>query len=151
MSKVIIYGVFGAIGTGVVISLQAVIGSRTGFVIGPVRTGMWMYILGGPLAAVLLLFGFGGQDVTWEMTRPYVGMLAVGGLMGITILTGISFSLTRIGVLAGLTTVILGQLGVSIIADAGGWGGGEPIPFTWERAVGLLVVALGVFLMLPKE
>ncbi len=49
MSKVIIYGVFGAIGTGVVVGLQAVIGSRTGFVIGPVRTGMWMYILGGPL------------------------------------------------------------------------------------------------------
>lgn len=151
MSKVIIYGVLGAIGTGVVVTLQAAIGSRSGLVIGPIRTGMWMYILGGIIATLLLVFGFGGKEITWEITRPYVGWLALGGLMGITILTGISFSLARIGVLAGLTTVILGQLGISVIADAQGWGGAEPIPFTWERALGLVVVAAGVFLLLPKE
>jgi len=78
-------------------------------------------------------------------------MLVIAGALGILIITGVSFSLQRTGVAAGLATVILGQLVLSVIVDAKGGGGVAPIPITWTRIAGLLVIAGGVYLLLLKK
>lgn len=150
MSKVILFGILGAVGSGLMIGLQATISSRTGFAIGPVRVGLVMNILGGTLAVIFVLLGLGGKGFTWEVVRPSFGLLLFAGFLGIVIVTGISFALPRIGVMAGLGTVIFGQMFVSIIADNRGWGGGEPIPLSWPRIAGLLIMAFAIFLMLPR-
>ena len=78
-------------------------------------------------------------------------LLVIAGTLGIMIITGISFSLQRTGIAAGLATVIFGQLLVSLIADARGWGGAAPIPVTLPRIFGLIIIAAGVVLFLPKR
>lgn len=78
-------------------------------------------------------------------------MLVIAGTLGIMIITGISFSLQRTGVAAGFATIILGQMTVSLIADAHGWGGADPVPVTIPRIIGLVIIAAGVFLILPKR
>jgi len=78
-------------------------------------------------------------------------MLIIAGALGIMIITGVSFSLQKAGVAAGLATLILGQMVVSVIIDARGLGGAAPIPITWPRILGLLVMAAGVYLLLPKK
>lgn len=151
MSKMILFGLLGAVGSGLMIGMQSTIGSRTGFEIGPVRVGLVMNVLGGTVAVVFILLGVGGKELTWDYVKPTLGLLLFAGLLGVLIVTGISFSLSRIGLVAGLATVILGQMLVSVVSDVRGWGGGQPIPFTSTRAVGLLVMALAVYLMLPRE
>lgn len=47
--------------------------------------------------------------------------------------------------------IILGQLGISVFVDSKGVGGVEPIPLTLQRVAGLLVMAVAVFLLLPRE
>jgi uncharacterized membrane protein YdcZ (DUF606 family) len=64
--------------------------------------------------------------------------------------TGISFSLQRAGVAAGLASVILGQLALSFVIDALGIGGVEPIPISAARIMGIVVSGFGVYLLLPK-
>ena len=78
-------------------------------------------------------------------------MVAVSGTLGILIITGLSFSLQRAGVAAGLATIILGQLIVSIIVDTRGIGGAEPIPLTIPRIGGLFVMAIAVYLLMPRN
>jgi uncharacterized membrane protein YdcZ (DUF606 family) len=54
-------------------------------------------------------------------------------------------------VAAGLAAVILGQFLFGVIADSFGLGGMQPIPLDLRRVIGLAVMALSVFLLLPKK
>lgn len=80
-----------------------------------------------------------------------LAFIGLSGLLGIFIITGLSFSLQRAGVAAGLATVILGQLALSTLVDSFGVGGADPIPLSFQRVLGLLVTALGVLLILPRN
>ena len=55
-------------------------------------------------------------------------MTTISGALGIIIIMGISFSISRAGVAAGLAAVIFGQFLFGVIADSFGLGGIQPIP-----------------------
>jgi transporter family-2 protein len=120
--------------------------------IGDVRTGLLTNFIGGVIAGavILLLFLRQGQQ-TWRIPGIVIIFVALSGLLGIFIITGISFSLQRAGIAAGLATVILGQLIVSTVVDTFGIGGVEAIPLSFQRILGLLVMGFGVFLLLPRN
>lgn len=148
----IIVGALGALATGVAIGIQAMLTSRAGGIIGNIRTGLLTNFLGGAIAGVVILILFLQQGSgTWKIPTSAVAMVAVSGMLGILIITGISFSLQRAGVAAGLATIILGQLIVSIIVDTRGIGAIEPIPLTIQRVGGLFVMAVAVYLLMPKN
>lgn len=152
MNKELIIGVLGALGTGFAIGMQSTLSSLIGAIAGNLRTGMFMNFIGGIIAGLFILAFtlIGGKDY-WHMPGRAVWMLVIAGALGIMIITGVSFSLQKAGVAAGLATIILGQLVISAIVDATGAGGARVIPFTWQRAAGLLVIGLGVFLILPRK
>jgi uncharacterized membrane protein YdcZ (DUF606 family) len=85
------------------------------------------------------------------LTRQTIYLLLAAGLLGVALLMGISFSMQRVGVTAGLATIILGQMLVAVVVDASGWGGVEPTPLKLSRIAGLLVMALAVYLLLPRS
>jgi bacterial/archaeal transporter family-2 protein len=148
----IILGVIGALVTGLAIGVQSTLSTRIGGMIGNFRTGVMMNFIGGIMAGViaLVLTFFQGKSF-WNLPTSAVVMLVIAGALGILIITGVSFSLQRTGVAAGLATVILGQLVLSVIVDARGGGGMAPIPITWTRIAGLVVMAGGVYLLLLKK
>jgi transporter family-2 protein len=149
--SVILIGVLGALATGLAIGTQSTLSSRIGALLGDLRTGLFMNFIGGIIAGLALLaYTFWQGRSLWQMSRPTLVMLVIAGALGIAIITGISFSLQRTGVAVGLATVILGELATSVLVDTRGWGVTAPIPLTWQRIVGLVVVAGGVWLLLPK-
>jgi transporter family-2 protein len=54
-------------------------------------------------------------------------------------------------VTAGSAALILGQLLISMVVDSMGWTGQEVVPITWQRVLGLIVMAGGLFLLMPKN
>ena len=141
-----------ALATGVAIGVQSTISSRVGSLIGGVRTGLLTNLVGGVLAgAIVLILVVSQGRSSWQLPSPAVIMLIVSGSLGILIITGVSFSLQRTGVAAGLATIILGQLVISGIVDTRGIGDVEPIPLTFQRVLGFAVMILGVYLLMPKE
>ncbi len=138
--------------TGIAIAVQSTITSRVGAQIGDVRTGILTNTLGGVIAGGLMLVWLlrDGPEA-WKVPPVLIGATALSGLLGILIITGISFSLQRAGVAAGLAGVIFGQLVLSTMIDSIGIGGVEPIPLTWMRVLGLLAMGVGVYLLLPKS
>jgi transporter family-2 protein len=132
--------------------MQSTITSRVGAVIGDVKTGLLTNFFGGLIAGMLvfvILLREGRQ--IWKIPGSVVGFIAFSGFLGIFIITGVSFSLQRAGIAAGLATVILGQLILSTVVDSFGIGGVEPIPLSFQRILGLIIVGLGVFLLLPRS
>ena len=137
--------------TGMAIAVQSTISSRVGTQIGDFRTGVLTNLMGGVIAGGLMLVWLlkeGPAD--WKIPPAVIGLTALSGFLGVLIVTGISFSLQRAGVAAGLAGVIFGQLVLSTLIDSLGIGGAEPIPFTLVRAAGLLAAGFGVYLLLPK-
>jgi len=152
LSTKILLGAFSALATGLAIGVQSTITSRVGSMIGDIRTGLLTNFLGGIIAGALVgLVILREGPMTWNIPKTALALVTLSGLLGIFIITGISFSLQRAGVAAGLATVILGQMVVSIIVDSRGIGGAEPIPLTPQRVLGVLVLGLAVYLLLPRQ
>jgi transporter family-2 protein len=152
MKNQIILGLLGALVTGLAIGAQSSLSTRIGGLIGNFRTGLLMNFAGGVIAGLFVLaLTFVQGKSFWNLPSSAVIMLLVAGALGILIITGIAFSLQVTGVAAGLATVILGEMLVSVIVDTRGLAGAAPIPLTWERIAGLLVIVVGVYLILPKK
>lgn len=152
MSAYLIFGILGALLTGLAIGTQSTLSSRIGTIIGSLRTGVLMNLIGGGLAGLIFLILMLVNGRAYAKAPPLAWLLlTIAGALGIAIISGVSFSLQRAGVAAGLATIILGQMAVSLIADARGWGGAAPIPVTLPRILGLAFLAIGVLLLLPKR
>lgn len=148
----LVLGIVAALATGMLIGTQSSIGSRVGAVIGPIPTGIGMNVFGGMLAGLLFIFLRINQgSEAWRIPGKEVWLLIIAGALGIMIITGISFSLPRTGVTAGIAALILGQLLVSTVVDTTGWGAADPIPLSSQRILGLFVMAIAVYLLLPSE
>ncbi len=147
----IITGALVALLTGIAIAVQSTMTSRVGGIIGDIRTGILTNTMGGIAAGSLMLIWLlrEGPEV-WKVPPVVIGVTALSGILGVLIITGISFSLQRAGVAAGLASIILGQLVISFIVDSFGIGGAEPIPISSARILGILVSGVGVYLLLPK-
>jgi bacterial/archaeal transporter family-2 protein len=152
LSSYLILGVIGALLTGLAIGTQSTLSSKIGTLIGSLRTGVLMNFIGGIIAGLLFLLMVLINGKSYVKAPPLAWLLLViAGTLGIMIITGVSFSLQRAGVAAGLATIILGQMVVSVIADSRGWGGAAPIPVTFPRILGLVLLVAGVYMLLPKR
>jgi len=151
MKTSILTGALIALLTGIAITVQSTLATKAGSLMGDLKTGMMTNIMGGLVAVVMMLISilWWGREI-WKVPVLAVGLTAGSGLLGVFIVTGISFSLQRAGIAAGLASVILGQLALSFLMDAWGWGGGDPIPLSFSRVLGLVITGLGVYLLLPK-
>lgn len=151
MKLSILIGALVALLTGIAIAVQSTMTSRVGSLIGDFRTGILTNSMGGIAAGTLMLIWLLREGPeTWKVPPIALGITAISGILGILIITGISFSLQRAGIAAGLASVILGQLALSMVIDTVGLGGAEPIPLTTARILGLGITGVGVYLLLPK-
>ncbi len=150
MKNSLLIGALATLFTGAAIGIQATLNSRIGAVISPIRTGLWMNFVGGAIAAVIILFFVRGSGASAKISSPILIMLAIAGALGIIVITGVSFSLARTGLAAGLGGMFLGQLLVGLIVDTFGWGVTAAIPITSSRIIGLLLMAISVYILLPR-
>jgi uncharacterized membrane protein YdcZ (DUF606 family) len=67
------------------------------------------------------------------------------------IVMGVAFSFPRMGLAAGVATVFLGQMLVGVLVDVLGRAGGEPIPLDLRRILGLVILAVALAFLLPRQ
>lgn len=152
MKNVMVVGGISALVTGIFIGIQSMLSGRAGEMIGPFNTGFWTNFLGGSLAGLLIL-GIGtikGFESV-KITPAAISMLLISGALGIFIIMGVSFSISKAGVAAGLAAIIWGQMIFGTFADTLGWGGLDPIPLDTRRIIGLITMAIAIVLLMPKE
>lgn len=152
MEKTFILALIVALSSGVTIGTQSALTNHSGRLVGPIRTGLLMNFFGGLWAGLVLLgLVVGGGTSQWRVSRAVILILVVAGALGILIISGIAYALPRVGIAAGLASIILGQMAVAVIIDTFGWGGADPLPLDIRRVVGLLVMGIAVVLLLPRN
>ncbi|PKO18992.1 MAG: hypothetical protein CVU39_00130 [Chloroflexi bacterium HGW-Chloroflexi-10] len=152
MKNTILIGLLAALTTGVLIGVQATFSNRGGQIIGPIRTGVLTNLGSGIFALIFIAITLVWRTLEWRnLPQPTLTMLIFSGGLGVLIVIGAAFAMGTVGVTAGMASLILGQLLISTIVDAAGWGGQAPIPVTFQRIAGLLVMAVAVYLLVPRK
>lgn len=164
MNGRVILALFVALATGTAIAFQSMLSGRTGGAIGPIRTGLLVNAVGGSLALVFILIALlvarttaAPQTMITEGIANGVnrGMIIawvfLAGLLGIVIIGGVSFSVSRVGVTAGLSAIIVAQLLAGLLIDRIGGAGGLAFAITPRRLIGVAAMAVGVWLLVPRS
>jgi transporter family-2 protein len=130
-------------------SIQVAVMGRFGARVGVFEALAFSTAIQLVLAAVVLLAVRGGIGGLSHVSKTPVWMWA-GGLMGFTVVTAITFAQPRIGATAVIGILIAGQLAMGALIDRFGLFGVEAIPISRERAVGIVLLAIGAGLSLVR-
>jgi transporter family-2 protein len=141
-----------AIGSGLLIGTQASLTNRVGETIGSMRAGLVINMAGGAVAVSILLLLMASQGIGgWGISNRVLILTLSAGALGVLIIAGVAFSLQGTGVAAGVASMVMGQMIIGTIIDTTGISGADPIPLTLQRVAGLVVMALAIYLLLPRS
>jgi transporter family-2 protein len=74
----------------------------------------------------------------------------LGGVMSVFIILSITVAGPRIGVVATTAFIIAAQLSFASVIDRYGWFGITPVPVSWPRVLGIVLLLLGAALTLRR-
>ena len=137
---VVIVGLLGGIAVGLQGPLASLISQRIG-----IMESAFIVHLGGTLAALIFLASVrGGHLGSWR-TVPWYALGA--GVLGLIVVSAISYAIPRLGVATTVILIVTGQLAVGAILDHFGMLGAAVRPLELSRLIGLGVVFVGIWLM----
>jgi transporter family-2 protein len=144
-------GVLTAISAGIMFGTLTAIEGLMARSIGPVNASLVEHLAAGVLSVVALVFVISRKGLTLGEARLVLPLAAVASVLVIVAVAAIAFSLPKIGVATGNLALVFGQMAVAIAIDTFGIGGYEKIPLSPSRVLGLLLLAAGVYLVLPRN
>lgn len=134
---------------GALMAVQGSLNSGLGKLIGVMRATFFVHLIGALVTIVLLFLPFlresqqrAFRDVPWH--------LYLGGVISVGIIYLVAVSISRLGVAVATTLIIVGQVGTALLIDEVGAFGLQRVPFTWLKAVGLVLLAAGAGMLLKK-
>ena len=141
-----------AFASGLAIGTQSTLTNWAGRLLGPTRTGLFINFAGGAIAGIVILaLAFRTTRIPAPpITGSIIPIVVGAGALGLGIIAGIAFAFPKIGIAAGLATIIFGQMLVAVIVDTLGWAGAPPIPLGLARVFGLGFLLVGAWLVLPR-
>ncbi len=140
---------FTAFLAGIAMAVQGSVNAVLGRIIGLLEATFIVHVVGlGILVPALFVLHLGRGNLGRLSLAPWY--LYLGGLLGVIIIYGVVASIPRLGVAIATTAIIVGQVGTALVIDQFGLFGLERVPFTWLKAVGIVLLALGAKFMLMK-
>ena len=136
---IILIGLMGGVAVGLQSPMASMITQRLGMF-----ESVFIVHSGGALVALLPILFYGGGKLAQWKELPWYTLIA--GVFGLIVIGAISYMIPRVGVAGAITTIVAGQLLVSTILDQFGLLGAMARPMDPTRAIGLLVLLVGVWL-----
>ena len=144
-----IVSLIAALASGLLIAVQGVSNSVGSKLIGAPAMIIWLSVVQA-IPPLILLF--------WQ--RPAMGIGAsilhgfkwytISGMIGMIVITALSFVIPSLGALSVFVIVVLGQIIGAAVIDQIGLFGSPVIPITPLRVVSICIIAVGVALLLKS-
>ncbi|MBR3763505.1 MAG: DMT family transporter [Clostridia bacterium] len=140
-------GVICALIAGAAMSIQGVMNTRLGEKVGVLETNAFVQLVALVLALAVVFF-FGKGNIRLIAQSPWYTWL--GGVIAPVITVTVMLAIRGASPTVAISAILLSQLTVAALIDAFGWLGAEKLPFTWQKGVGVALMAAGVVLMKLK-
>src|SRR5215207_2684905 len=135
---IILVGLVGGVAVGLQGPMASMISQRLG-----IFESVFIVHLGGALIALIPMLITGNRLAEWRSVPWYV---LGAGVFGLVVIGAISYMIPRVGVAASITSIVAGQLLVSMFLDHFGLLGAAERPLDLTRVLGMAVVLVGVWL-----
>jgi transporter family-2 protein len=139
----IFIGLMGGVAIGLQGPFSSIIGQRLGII-----EGVFIIHLGGTIAALLPLMIMGGGKLAGWNSLPWYVLSA--GVLGMVVVAAIAYLIPHIGAAAAMVLIVAGQLLTGSLLDHFGALGLKVNPIDLQKAAGLLIVFLGVWLTIKN-
>jgi len=131
---------------GGLIALQAPINSMLGKAIGTWQAATVSFAIGTVVLATIVMLGSGGFGDVGE-ARHLSWYYLSGGVLGAAYVTTVLVTVRSLGAGGVTAATIAGQLTMAMVVDELGILGVEKHTLSWDRIVGVLLLAAGTFLV----
>jgi transporter family-2 protein len=138
-----------AIIAGVAGSVQVAVMSKLGDRVGVFGALAWATGLTAVLALALLLVARQSLTPFVEAARQPVWLWS-GAIMSLIIVLAITVAGSRIGVIATVSVLLVGQFAAGAVIDQYGLLGADRVPVNWLRILGIALLAAGAALTLKR-
>ncbi|HYH60038.1 MAG TPA: DMT family transporter [Thermoleophilaceae bacterium] len=132
---------------GGLIALQAPINSILGKSVGTFAAASVSFIV-GTIALVLITALVGGGFGDVGEARHLAWYYLSGGILGAVYVTTALVAVRSLGAGGVVAATIAGQLSLSLVIDQLGILGVDKQPITWERLLGVVLLAVGTLLVI---
>jgi transporter family-2 protein len=143
MQTLILAVIIGLLG-GVAVGLQGPLTSLMSQYVGTMESVFIIHFGGAAMAGALLLVTGGGNLGAWRSV-PWYALCA--GVLGLVILSAVSYTIPRIGAATTVTLIVTAQLILSTLLDHFGLLGTSVRPIDLPRVAGVAVLFLGTWLI----
>ena len=137
---VILIGLIGGAAVGLQVPIAGAMGQRVGGI-----ASSFIIHLSGAIFSGLFLFLRGGEKIKDWHTLPWY--MLVAGIFGLILYLTINVTLPRLGSTMMVVLIIVGQLVLGVIIDHFGLLGVATRPIDLARALGVVVLVLGAYLI----
>ena len=127
------------------VAMQAPINSHLGKAIGTFQASFVSFAIGTAALAVVVSLAGGFGDIGKATTVPWYYL--TGGLLGVVYVTTLLVAVRTLGAAGILAGTLVGQMAASVVIDRYGLLGVQQIAITGTRVVGIVVVAVGAWLV----
>ena len=134
---------------GGLIALQAPINAVLGDAVGKLPAASVSFIV-GTIALVLITLLVGGGFGEVGEARHLAWYYLTGGVLGAVYVTTALIAVRTLGAGGVVAATIAGQLSLSLVIDQLGILGVDKEPITWEKVVGVVLLAAGTFLIIRE-
>ncbi len=131
---------------GSMLSIQSVLNATLGKRIGTFGSLVVLTVVGLSMTLIIIAI-FPSTSTLKNLPRLSEWYLYVGAFLGIAIMVAPIFLIPRIGATSTLTALVMGQLLLALIIDHFGLFAAPKIEATLIRLLGVMLVALGAFLI----
>jgi transporter family-2 protein len=134
---------------GGLIAMQAPINSMLGKSVGTFAAASFSFVI-GTIALVLITLLVGGGFGDLGEARHLSWYYLMGGLLGAVYVTTALVAVRELGAGGVTAATIAGQLTLSLVIDQFGILGVEERAITWDRLLGVLLLAAGMLLIVRE-
>lgn len=134
--------------SGIAMAIQGSLNTALSKTIGLLAGTLVVHIIGTGFALILLLGGI--EKAHWQEAFSVPWYNYLGGLIGVGIVYGVIASISKVGVAAATTAIIVGQVSMAVLVDHFGWFSLETVPFTIWKGIGIVLITISVWLLLHK-
>ena len=142
--------IIGAI-TGGVFGVVTTIEGAVARSVGAINASLIEHFFAAFIAVPAVIFLFLRGNMTLDNTRSILPISALAGVLVLVGVAGVAYTMPRIGVTAGNMAMLFGQMAIAVVIDLIGVGGYEKVPLTLPRILGLVLMVVGTYLVLPRE
>lgn len=139
-----------AAAAGMTMAFQGALNGLLGREIGLVETTLAVHVIGGAVAALLLIVPVLNAGGLARLGQP-PWYAYLGGFLSAGIIYGVARAMPVAGVANATTAIIVGQVLTACLIDHFGLFNYKPVDFTWLRVIGIVLLAAGGRLLLQKH